>query len=47
MADLSISELVEAATKGDQDAWDRIVDDHTSLVWAVVRSHGLDRKSVV
>lgn len=41
MADLSVSELVEAASKGDQFAWDRLVDDHASLVWAVVRSHRL------
>ncbi|SDU74359.1 RNA polymerase sigma factor [Jiangella alkaliphila] len=41
MADLSVSELVEAASGGDQLAWDRLVDDHASLVWAVVRSHRL------
>jgi RNA polymerase sigma factor (sigma-70 family) len=41
VADLSVSELVEAASKGDQFAWDRLVDDHASLVWAVVRSHRL------
>lgn len=41
MADLSVSELVEAASRGDQLAWDRLVDDHASLVWAVVRSHRL------
>lgn len=41
MADLSVSALVEAASRGDQLAWDRLVDDHASLVWAVVRSHRL------
>lgn len=41
MADLSVSELVQAASKGDQGAWDRIVDGHASLVWTVVRSHRL------
>ncbi|SEE92692.1 RNA polymerase sigma factor [Jiangella alba] len=41
MAELSVSELVEAASRGDQRAWDRLVDDHASLVWAVVRSHRL------
>lgn len=41
VADLSVSELVEAASRGDQIAWDRLVDDHASLVWAVVRSHRL------
>ncbi|TDD71718.1 sigma-70 family RNA polymerase sigma factor [Jiangella aurantiaca] len=38
---MSVSELVEAASRGDQLAWDRLVDDHASLVWAVVRSHRL------
>ncbi|TDE00108.1 RNA polymerase sigma factor [Jiangella asiatica] len=42
MADLSVSELIEAASKGDQLSWDRLVDAHASLVWAVVRSHRLD-----
>ncbi|WP_026875940.1 RNA polymerase sigma factor [Jiangella gansuensis] len=42
MADLSVSELVEAASRGDQRSWDRLVDMHASLVWAVVRSHRLD-----
>ncbi|PZF80014.1 sigma-70 family RNA polymerase sigma factor [Jiangella anatolica] len=38
---MSVSELVRAASRGDQLAWDRLVDAHASLVWAVVRSHRL------
>lgn len=37
--DRSVTELVEQAANGSQQAWDRIVDDHAALVWAVVRSH--------
>ncbi len=39
MADLSVGELVQHAAKGAQDAWDRLVDEHSALVWAVIRSH--------
>ena len=41
MADRSIVELVDAARQGDQKAWDRIIDEHSSLVWAVIRGHRL------
>lgn len=37
----TISELLAAALDGDQEAWDRIVDGHRSLVWAVVVNAGL------
>lgn len=39
MADLSVGELVHRAAQGAQDAWDRLVDEHSALVWSVVRSH--------
>jgi RNA polymerase sigma factor (sigma-70 family) len=32
---------VTAASKGDQRAWDTIVTQYSSLVWAVARSHRL------
>ncbi|MGH8827342.1 MAG: RNA polymerase sigma factor, partial [Jiangellaceae bacterium] len=41
MADRSVGELVRAASAGDQDAWDRLVDRHSGLVWTVIRSHRL------
>ncbi len=34
-------DLVEAARKGDQSAWDEIVDRYGSRVWAVARAHRL------
>jgi RNA polymerase sigma factor (sigma-70 family) len=36
-------DLVEAARKGDQSAWDAIVDKYGSRVWAVARAHRLNR----
>lgn len=36
-----LSELVSAAAGGDQTAWDRIVERHAQLVWAVARGFGL------
>ena len=33
--------VVAAAVRGDQAAWDRIVDRYASLVWAIARSHRL------
>lgn len=35
--------LLAAAAQGDQRAWDAIVDRYGGLVWAVARSHRLDR----
>ena len=33
--------LVDAAAKGDQAAWDRLVQRFSGLVWSVIRSLGL------
>ena len=33
--------LVDAAAKGDQAAWDRLVQRFSGLVWSVTRSLGL------
>ncbi|PSL03713.1 RNA polymerase sigma factor (sigma-70 family) [Haloactinopolyspora alba] len=41
MGDPSTSELVKQAADGVQDAWDRLVEQHSALVWTVVRSHQL------
>jgi RNA polymerase sigma factor (sigma-70 family) len=41
LADRSISDLVQEATAGDQQAWREIVERHAGLVWSVVRSHRL------
>lgn len=42
MADLSVGQLLTAAADGDRGAWERLVDRYGRLVWAVVRSFGLD-----
>lgn len=34
-------ELVARARDGDGAAWARLVDEHSPLLWAVARSHGL------
>lgn len=39
VADPPVTQLVEQAADGSQEAWDRIVDGHAALVWAVIRSH--------
>jgi RNA polymerase sigma factor (sigma-70 family) len=36
-----VTTLAQAALKGDQDAWDRLVDQFGGLVWAVARGHRL------
>jgi DNA-directed RNA polymerase specialized sigma24 family protein len=33
--------LVDAAVKGDQAAWDRLVERFSGCVWSVTRSRGL------
>ena len=38
----SVGELLHAAAKGDQLAWDRIVGRYTGYLWAVTRSFRLD-----
>jgi hypothetical protein len=35
------SELVAWASKGDQAAWDQLVERYGGMVWAVARAHGL------
>jgi RNA polymerase sigma factor (sigma-70 family) len=39
--DTTNSELVAAATAGDQRAWDALVERYTSLLWAIARSYRL------
>ena len=34
-------ELVKAAAGGDRDAWERLVDEYSGLVWSVIRGCGL------
>jgi RNA polymerase sigma factor (sigma-70 family) len=40
---VSSAELVHAARTGDEQAWGRLVDEHTALLWSVCRSFRLDR----
>jgi RNA polymerase sigma factor (sigma-70 family) len=42
-AALDVDRLVAAAARGEQAAWDTLVDRYASLVWAVTRAHRLDR----
>ena len=37
----SDAELLARARRGDQIAWDTIVDRYGGLVWAITRAHGL------
>lgn len=37
----SVSGLVEAAARGDQAAWNALVDRYNGLVWSVARGFGL------
>lgn len=41
-ADATTGRLLEAALAGDREAWSRIVDDYSRLLWWVARSHRLD-----
>lgn len=34
--------LLTAAQRGDQSAWDILVDRYNGLLWSIVRSYGLD-----
>jgi RNA polymerase sigma factor (sigma-70 family) len=36
-------DLLEAASRGDQDAWNAIVDRFSGLVWATARAHRLSQ----
>ena len=38
---MSLAELVEAAARGDQRAWNEIVERFQRLVWATARAHRL------
>jgi RNA polymerase sigma factor (sigma-70 family) len=40
---VSLAELVRAAAAGDQEAWEKIVDRFSGLVWATARAHRLSR----
>jgi RNA polymerase sigma factor (sigma-70 family) len=36
-----LSSLLRAAAQGDQDAWNQLVDQFNSLLWAITRAHRL------
>jgi hypothetical protein len=38
----AMAEVVQAAAAGNQAAWNVLVDNHASMVWAIARRHGLD-----
>ncbi len=38
---LTVTELVHAAASGEQDAWNRLVDQFMPLVWSVTRTYRL------
>lgn len=38
---MTTAALVEAASKGDEEAWSELVERFAGLVWSVARSHGL------
>jgi RNA polymerase sigma factor (sigma-70 family) len=40
---VNLGELVDAAARGDQEAWNAIVDRFSGLVWATARAHRLSR----
>lgn len=40
-ADAELPTLVDAARRGDQAAWDRLVERYTPLLWAIARGFGL------
>lgn len=42
MAVADIELLVQAASEGDDVAWDALVERYAGLVWSVARDHGLD-----
>jgi RNA polymerase sigma factor (sigma-70 family) len=37
----AVARLVRAAADGDQDAWNRLVQEFQSMIWAVARAHRL------
>jgi RNA polymerase sigma factor (sigma-70 family) len=38
----AVADLVERARRGDESAWNEIVDRFAGLVWAIVRGYALD-----
>src|SRR5262249_50255394 len=40
---MSLAELLSEAARGNQQAWDAIVERFSSLVWATARAHRLSR----
>jgi RNA polymerase sigma factor (sigma-70 family) len=40
--DVELRSLLAAASKGDQTAWDTIVNEFSSLLWSIARSFRLD-----
>ena len=40
---MDLAELVRAAAKGDQRAWEGLIGRFGGLVWSVARAHGLSR----
>ena len=42
MPDSAAASLVLAAAKGDQRAWDQLVERFAGLVWSIARAHRLD-----
>jgi RNA polymerase sigma factor (sigma-70 family) len=43
MEQMDLAELVRAASKGDQRAWEGLIGRFGGLVWSVARAHGLSR----
>jgi RNA polymerase sigma factor (sigma-70 family) len=39
--DLDVAQLVERAADGDQQAWERLVDQYARLIWAMTRDYRL------
>lgn len=42
VTDAPVEQLLDAASRGDQAAWDELVDRYSRLVWSVVRGFRLD-----
>lgn len=40
-----VTELLPAAAAGDADAWEALVEEYGTMVWAVARSFGLDEST--
>ena len=44
--DPTVAALVARASKGDQSAWDEIVERYAPLVWSICRRYRLDRPDI-